>query len=660
MVAFTALGLAGLPSVDVEFAAKADASLPAVGALVEEFDTWRPDYAGATIFVYKAGTTDLARIFFDPGLTEIAPNPQVLIEKTDSLGQTYGKFGRSIYSADAYQLDINASDQTGVQTPPLTTMAGGDASLAFVRAKGTAADRTLADRFADDVRVLDHGAMTSSASTNSAIIQAAIGAAAQQGGGRVILPFGTIPVLQLSIPQNVVLAGQGRGVTVLRSQIASPTVTIAGDDCGLADLTLDGINLITASYGVFAKARKRLTLSNVEVKRFDTALQCVGGRDHVYRSLYLTNCKYGARLHGDVDFGDPTPGDEFSGLDWFQGKVTQMTTAGIELAINDLPVEHNVFRQVDITDCVGNAEAVIVSGASWTEFHNCYWTGNTNTLTVEDASDTTLGFEETIGLRIIGGQIAGTETIPTVLTFNGLCEAIELVQVSITDATIALAVPTNPIILRDCTEDAVTATGETTRLGRWRVGNFLSVAGTTSTNVATVVWKTQLEPNEVVQVVAAATAERLNGVEAASIRKIAGSRCAGSTIAYDNQTANFTVGNLVQGLTSGATAIIQADSDSGTTGTLTLADVEGAFVNDEIIKEVSGTGQATANGTLVSGAAAIMGSVGTQLNVGTNGGAVPSGWDIGISVAGQEVLVTVTGATGATIAWTVQIQMVRL
>lgn len=68
---------------------------------------------------------------------------------------------------------------------------------------------------------------------------------------------------------------------------------------------------------------------------------------------------------------------------------------------------------------------------------------------------------------------------------------------------------------------------------------------------------------------------------------------------YDGQTANFTVGNTLRGATSGATAIIVNDSDSGTTGTLILANVKGIFINNETISETDATGtpgSATANG----------------------------------------------------------------
>lgn len=73
-----------------------------------------------------------------------------------------------------------------------------------------------------------------------------------------------------------------------------------------------------------------------------------------------------------------------------------------------------------------------------------------------------------------------------------------------------------------------------------------------------------------------------------------------STLNYDGQTGNFTVGLVVTGATSKATAAILADADSGTTGKLTLGSISGHFQDNETITDTS-TGSATVNGTLVQG-----------------------------------------------------------
>lgn len=71
------------------------------------------------------------------------------------------------------------------------------------------------------------------------------------------------------------------------------------------------------------------------------------------------------------------------------------------------------------------------------------------------------------------------------------------------------------------------------------------------------------------------------------------------SLAYDAQTANFVVGAILTGGTSGAKAKILRDTDAGTTGTLTLLVYSGTFQDNETITTAAG-GSATANGTLTA------------------------------------------------------------
>jgi len=80
---------------------------------------------------------------------------------------------------------------------------------------------------------------------------------------------------------------------------------------------------------------------------------------------------------------------------------------------------------------------------------------------------------------------------------------------------------------------------------------------------------------------------------------VVGGTVPGVSFNYASQTGNFTVGQVVTGLTSGAVGTIKADSDGGTTGTLTLTNITGVFVNDETVTDPLG-GAALVNGTLGS------------------------------------------------------------
>lgn len=74
-----------------------------------------------------------------------------------------------------------------------------------------------------------------------------------------------------------------------------------------------------------------------------------------------------------------------------------------------------------------------------------------------------------------------------------------------------------------------------------------------------------------------------------------GSACAESMILpYDGQTGNFTIGNVVTGGTSGATALIVGDMDSGATGTLVVTGITGTFQDNETLTD-GATGNAAAN-----------------------------------------------------------------
>ena len=79
------------------------------------------------------------------------------------------------------------------------------------------------------------------------------------------------------------------------------------------------------------------------------------------------------------------------------------------------------------------------------------------------------------------------------------------------------------------------------------------------------------------------------------------------TLNYKTQTSNFTVGDTITGAASGATALIRIDTDGGATGTLTLDQVSGVFLDGEIITDQGG-GSATVNGSLSFATAALANS----------------------------------------------------
>jgi len=60
-------------------------------------------------------------------------------------------------------------------------------------------------------------------------------------------------------------------------------------------------------------------------------------------------------------------------------------------------------------------------------------------------------------------------------------------------------------------------------------------------------------------------------------------------LAYDGQSANFTVGATVTGATSKAFGVIVKDTDGGATGTLVIAGIKGTFQNNEELTDDNST-----------------------------------------------------------------------
>lgn len=69
------------------------------------------------------------------------------------------------------------------------------------------------------------------------------------------------------------------------------------------------------------------------------------------------------------------------------------------------------------------------------------------------------------------------------------------------------------------------------------------------------------------------------------------------SLAYDGQTGNFAVGEIVTGRVTGAQGTVVTDTDGGASGTLILKNVIGAFQDNEALTG-SVAGVAVVNGTL--------------------------------------------------------------
>jgi hypothetical protein len=656
-MASTTLSLLCIPGQQRTIPAKTPADYPAFGVLVFQFDTWQEGYAGAQVAVYKAGTTELLQCFSDITLTQSISNPLTLLSYTDNTGAKFGKFQTSVYVPYAFELDIDSTEQTGRIFPPLTSLEGQDASFALVKPNNSGTvSRTLRDIVADSIHFLDFGTISLNPETNTTTLNAAISAAASQGGGAVILPAGTISFDAISLPEDVSLVGQGIDTTTLRSISSEIVITITGDNASIRNLTLDGQQKNAGSVGVYGKDIDSVEFTNFRVKRFAKGIQWQGGNNHTYRKLFIDDCTNGIQCHGDQDFTGGDDGDIFQGMDWFQGKVSNTTGSGLELLVRDNLCINSHIRQVDFENNIGSDGAVLISGARFCNFGNCSFLNNTKNVKIEDNSDMTLSFRETVGIYFTGGEINGGT-----LTFDGHCQDILFELMNLNDCTFEANVPDNQILLRNNVESGTLFSGTSTKFSRWHTNRNGVIKGTTTNNSPTRVYARRLAPNEVVSLTVTATAERQNTNEHAIIINTHGAKSAPATLLYDDQTVDFTVGDEIVGQTSGARAIILADSDSGTTGTLSLAAVSGLFVDNELIEEVTNGGLARTNGGLIPAASAALSGAATELHAtGSATGSPPTGWEVTYAINGLEFEVYVTGASGADIAWSVDIKEVAL
>lgn len=610
------------------------------------FDQWQPNYAGAVVTVYIQGTTTKASIYTDEALTVAASNPQTLDTYTDATGTTYGRWAAPIYTSQAVYLSIDAQNDTGILRPPLTTLSGQDASDAVVTTTDGSTSRPLDDRFDDVIHALDYGALGDTAATNNTTLTAAIGAAAANGGGVVLIPDGTYEFTSLSLSTGVVLKGEGRGVTTLQCETGAACITIAGDRAGLANLTLDGVSVVASSVGLYSKANDETVLNDVDIKRFQTGLQFKGGQRAAWRDLYINACTTGAKLHGDNDAGGGADGDVFQHNEWKGGKVATCTTTGVDLSFEDKKCWHNTLSDVGFDSNTGTA--LNINGARYTTLFNCWWTGNTTDLAIDDDDDTdNADLNTVIGLKINGGMISGGA-----VTFDNTCQDVILDGLEISDVDFTLTSVDNAILVKDSVEDSlVTISGDGTKYLRIRATNKGASSGVTTDATATKAWAITLNPGELVVLEAHVTGNQRNGTGKAGYHFVGTAHRPGSTIAYDNQTANFTVGDVLTGGTSGATARIIADSDSGTTGTLTIKDIVGTFENNETITDDSG-GSALANGTVSNNSCALLGSV-TALHTYEDNAA----WAATFVANGSEIELKVTGEASKTVDWVCDVEV---
>lgn len=620
---------------------------------IAEFDIWRPGYGAAPVTIYKAGTTDLADVFKDEALTIAAENPVTLLSMLHPDGTRYGKFPYSIYTSQSYYMDIGGIETSGIIRPALSSLNGEDASDAVVIPNGSSNETSLGEFASLQIFVSMYGDFVPDsggvASTNTDTLELAIAAA--QNGGEVNIPAGTYKINSIEVPQGVILKGMGRESTVLQSEIGDKSFVIVGDRSGFKDITLDGVSLTTDSIGVFSAGNDEIVFDSVMVKRFETGIYFKGGFGHIWNDLSIQNTEYGAKLHGDTS----DSGSSFEDAVWNGGIVSVATTKGIALEYIDESCRNISFRNIGFESCTGTA--LEISGAQFLNFDSCWWNANTADVVIQDddavLTPLTAYKNDVISVHFDGGRMKnGTFTV------TDTCQDVVLNSMSIEDVDITLTTPLkNFLLMKNCIEDSnVTVSGEATKLIRLNDTNNGGSFGVTTSNTVTKAWSMELDPGQIGYFVARVIGRGRNVAQRAIYHIGCGAYRAGSTLAYDTQTANFSKGAVLTGATSGATARIQDDSDSGATGTLTLIDIKGEFLDNEIITDDNGTpGSATANGTLTPANVSLdtTGNINIRAVYETN-----AGWLAAFAANGPEIELRVTGDTSQTVEWTIDVEVV--
>lgn len=608
--------------------------------LIDEFDTWRPGYGLDVVRVLEAGTTTLASIFTDENLTLTAANPQTLAQETVD-GISYGRFQVALYVGAPYSLDINNVDQTGVRRIPLITLEGEDASLATVIVADGSQAIELEDLLARQIDVRNHGEFKAvgdvgaSRATNTATLTTAIGVAAGRGGARVRLPAGTYQVANFTLPAGVVLEGESRDSTILQSNQGGAVATIGGDAAGFAKLTLDGVTQVALSVGVFADNRNRIVFDDVLIKRFETGIFRDGGMNCGWRELSLSDCVNGYKAYATDD--------ELAFNTWTGGRVELCSTVGIDLRHDGQDCDGNEI--IDVVFDTNTGTAVSLKGVKAAALRGCDWTGNTTDLAILD--NTTA--HQTVGVEITDGAID-----TGAITMTGRLENIAFRRMRLTNIDVAITTPTNNILIEDCEEFGIAITGATTKWLRHETGDIGATFGTTSGSSATKAWAITLLPGDQVYLEAKVIGRQINAINRGFYHFVCAAYRPGATLNYDTQTGNYTKGRTLTGATSGATATLQFDADSGTTGTLTLVDVVGTFVDNEIITDGAG-GSAMTNGTQsLSDVLISSGPIDLFTPDETN-----AAWAATFVANGPEIELRVTGASSATVEWTTQVTVMR-
>lgn len=612
--------------------------------LVRPFDHWVPGYEGATVYVYEADGTTLAKLYYDIAATNPAPNPQVLDTLDTGCGRA-GKFQQSVYTtASQWNPYVFGRHSLGIYDGTIDDLVGTDLSGSVVKVHGQPGAR-LDDLHSLTVHVNQFGQIeTNAAEANTTLITRALAHVASLGGGEVHLPAGAIHFTPFVLPAKTRLRGQGAGVTYLICRSATNIIGLTASDTGLIELTVDGEVATPNSVGLWLGQAERVQLDRVTVQRFDIGISCRGGRDHIWNLLSLVGNTKAGQLWGNTQDTVSENDAELRGIVWTGGLITGHASTGLEIkrAISGKAVNRILLRGVRFQSNL--AEALILRSAQLVSFEGCSFTANTKHALIEHNS-------------LLSPSVSTREVQFFGCTFdNGTVHCKGESRITIFRAcrfgqhTWQLAAPTLGIRLVNCIDIGAPATisGPETLIYRDDDANQGCTVVETDDATATDAWALYLEPGQTVGMEAHVVCRGTNNSEKAYyISRVAASRPA-ATLDYDGQTANFTLGEIITGATSGAKATVVSQTDGGATGTINLVRISGTFIDNELLTG-SLTGRAFVDGVINVTDVSVLDQIDTTIY--ESDAALDCGW-VGPA---QEIKLQVTGLASKKIEWNVRV-----
>ena len=422
---------------------------------IRAFDLWRPGYGGATVTVVRPGTVTPIPIYLNHDATVRAENPQTLLVHEED-GVSYGRFRQPIYAAQDYFLIISEGGGETIHRLPLTALEGQDAGAATLRVPNTMFPRSLANRAAYDIHMLDYGDLSASAAENTDLIDTAIGVAAAAGGGIVRLPRAAFDIQSITnIPSNVRLVGHGVNATIMRASVSADIITLTGVRSGIEGFTLDGVTLPDNSVGVRLGQRveqneipptlEDCTIRDVLIRRFAKGIEgTYGGSGSIIRGGAVAENNIGVEL-------DAADGDIVNVL-FSEVEIDLNIQKGIALlSSQDYDIRDMQLRKCRIKD---GTELLDIEGAKNTIVTACSFRGGNSAgvagfenLAVNDVANHSESFVD--GLLFQACSFMNMRQ-----RFQGRCRNLRYDNCRFVGNLWEIHAPENNILLLDCDESA--------------------------------------------------------------------------------------------------------------------------------------------------------------------------------------------------------------